>query len=241
MPFDYQLSQDATAPLYCIEMTEKAFRSAGIVLSQPICLGHMEKASEFPVPDVGPAAALAVSPSIAPLARSSSLSSFPVMSGRASGFGEAVTVVPATFAPGHPDFVWVVCGGQSCLMVRLAVGNQNLDSGRMLRKRPQPGGSVPGSVAIVATTPVDFLHLPVRKLSSDGPGRGCGDLAQAELIPPVGNPSIAMNISLLRQPVPAIQTPWLVLGIFGGPENPPVGHGDALGTGPWRDSCPKRS
>ena len=48
MPFDYQLSDDDSA-LYCVEMTEKAFRSAGIELSKPIRLGDMERASEFPL------------------------------------------------------------------------------------------------------------------------------------------------------------------------------------------------
>ena len=48
VPFDYELSDDDTA-LYCVEMTEKAFRSAGIELSKPIRLGDMERASEFPL------------------------------------------------------------------------------------------------------------------------------------------------------------------------------------------------
>jgi hypothetical protein len=48
IPFDYLLSEDDSA-LYCIEMTEKAFRSAGIELSKPIRLGDMERATEFPV------------------------------------------------------------------------------------------------------------------------------------------------------------------------------------------------
>ena len=48
VPFDYQLSEDDSA-LYCVEMTEKAFRSAGIELSKPIRLGDMERASEFPL------------------------------------------------------------------------------------------------------------------------------------------------------------------------------------------------
>jgi hypothetical protein len=47
-PFDYELGLDDSA-LYCVEMTEKAYRSAGLVLSQPIRLGDMERASEFPI------------------------------------------------------------------------------------------------------------------------------------------------------------------------------------------------
>lgn len=48
-PFDYELSLDDQA-LYCVEMTEKAFRSAGLPLSEPILLGDMERAAEKPIP-----------------------------------------------------------------------------------------------------------------------------------------------------------------------------------------------
>lgn len=48
VPFDYnlRLSDDA---LYCVELTEKAFRAAGLVLSEPVMLGDMERAEEFPL------------------------------------------------------------------------------------------------------------------------------------------------------------------------------------------------
>jgi len=48
VPFDYNLAPDDRA-LYCVEMTEKAFRSAGIELSEPIRLGDMEQAPRFPI------------------------------------------------------------------------------------------------------------------------------------------------------------------------------------------------
>lgn len=47
-PFDYELGLDDTA-YYCVEMTEKAFRSTGLTLSEPIRLGDMERAVEFPI------------------------------------------------------------------------------------------------------------------------------------------------------------------------------------------------
>jgi hypothetical protein len=47
-PFDYELGLDDSA-FYCVEMTEKAYRSAGLVLSEPIRLGDMDRASEFPI------------------------------------------------------------------------------------------------------------------------------------------------------------------------------------------------
>ncbi|ODT97786.1 MAG: hypothetical protein ABS79_06940, partial [Planctomycetes bacterium SCN 63-9] len=48
-PFDYELSLDDKA-YYCVEMTEKAFRSAGLPLSEPVRLGDMERATEKPIP-----------------------------------------------------------------------------------------------------------------------------------------------------------------------------------------------
>ena len=48
VPFDYELSAD-DSKLYCIEMTEKAFRAAGLKLSDPIKLGDMERAPEYPL------------------------------------------------------------------------------------------------------------------------------------------------------------------------------------------------
>ena len=48
VPFDYNLDPDDTA-LYCVEMTEKAFRAAGLVLSEPVRLKDMERAAEFPI------------------------------------------------------------------------------------------------------------------------------------------------------------------------------------------------
>ena len=56
VPFDYELNLDDKA-LYCVEMTEKAFRSAGLKLSDPIKLGDMERATEFPLPILGIATA----------------------------------------------------------------------------------------------------------------------------------------------------------------------------------------
>ena len=47
VPFDYELGLDDKA-LYCVEMTQKAFMSAGIELSKPIRVGDMERAPEFP-------------------------------------------------------------------------------------------------------------------------------------------------------------------------------------------------
>jgi len=48
VPFDYSFDLDDSA-LYCLEMTEKAFRSQGLALSQPVRLGDMENATQYPI------------------------------------------------------------------------------------------------------------------------------------------------------------------------------------------------
>jgi hypothetical protein len=48
VPFDYELSTD-DRELYCVEMAEKAFRHAGLVLSEPILLADMENIQQFPL------------------------------------------------------------------------------------------------------------------------------------------------------------------------------------------------
>lgn len=48
VPFDYDLALDDNA-LYCVEMTEKAYRASGLPLSQPVRLGDMENASRYPI------------------------------------------------------------------------------------------------------------------------------------------------------------------------------------------------
>ncbi len=47
-PFDFELNLDDSA-YYCLEMTEKAFRAAGVTLSQPIKVGDMENISRYPL------------------------------------------------------------------------------------------------------------------------------------------------------------------------------------------------
>jgi hypothetical protein len=47
-PFDYELGMDDAA-FYCVEMTEKAYRSNGMPLSEPLRLGDMERISRYPV------------------------------------------------------------------------------------------------------------------------------------------------------------------------------------------------
>ena len=103
IPFDYELSTDDTA-LYCIEMTEKAFRSAGIELSQPIRLGDMERASDFPLQMFG--IRFASKYVLEHPLTFDQLVYFP--GNERHGIWSAtqlMTVVPATFAPGHPDYV----------------------------------------------------------------------------------------------------------------------------------------
>jgi hypothetical protein len=102
VPFDYELSDD-DANLYCIEMTEKAFRAAGIKLSDPIKLGDMERASEYPLSMIGMRLASEYA-----LKRPLSFDQLVFFPGNERhgvwSAKQMMTVVPPTFAPGHPDF-----------------------------------------------------------------------------------------------------------------------------------------
>jgi hypothetical protein len=102
VPFDYELSAD-DSKLYCVEMTEKAYRAAGLKLSEPIKLGDMERASDYPMSMIG----LRLASEYA-LERPLSFDQLVYFPGN-EHFGvwsakQMMTVVPPTFAPAHPDF-----------------------------------------------------------------------------------------------------------------------------------------
>lgn len=48
VPFDFELSPDDKA-LYCVEMTEKAYRASGLPLADPVRLGDMENVTKYPI------------------------------------------------------------------------------------------------------------------------------------------------------------------------------------------------
>jgi hypothetical protein len=48
VPFDYGFQPDDAA-LYCVELTEKAFRSQGLALSEPVRIGDWEHLNEYPL------------------------------------------------------------------------------------------------------------------------------------------------------------------------------------------------
>ncbi len=48
VPFDHEFRMDDTA-LYCVEMTEKAFRSRGLALSEPVRIGDWERLGHYPL------------------------------------------------------------------------------------------------------------------------------------------------------------------------------------------------
>src|SRR5207237_7550654 len=99
--FDYELSPDDRA-LYCVEMTEKAFRAAGLKLSDPIRLGDMERAPEFPVCMFGLRFASRYA-----LPRPLTFDSLVFFPGNERhGIWSAkqlMTAIPPTYAPGYPD------------------------------------------------------------------------------------------------------------------------------------------
>jgi hypothetical protein len=52
VPFDYEFRMDDSA-LYCLELTEKAFRSQGMALSQPVRIGDWEYLMSYPLTALG--------------------------------------------------------------------------------------------------------------------------------------------------------------------------------------------
>lgn len=99
-PFDYELGLDDSA-LYCVEMTEKAYRYAGLPLSEPVKLGNMERVTEFPLCLLGLSTAsryvlkqplTAETQAYFPGNERHGIWSSPYL----------VVVVPPTFKPGHP-------------------------------------------------------------------------------------------------------------------------------------------
>ena len=48
VPFDYEFRLDDAA-LYCLELTEKAFRSQGLALSEPVRIGDWENLTSYPL------------------------------------------------------------------------------------------------------------------------------------------------------------------------------------------------
>ena len=52
VPFDYGFRMDDNE-FYCLELTEKAFRSQGLALSEPVRIGDWEYLSNFPLTALG--------------------------------------------------------------------------------------------------------------------------------------------------------------------------------------------
>jgi hypothetical protein len=101
LPFDYELDEDDKA-LYCVEMTEKAYRAAGLKLSDPVRLGDMERATEFPLPLL--VLAFASRYQLKHPLTPDSLVYFP--GNERHGIWSAkqlMVVVPPTWAPGYPN------------------------------------------------------------------------------------------------------------------------------------------
>jgi hypothetical protein len=76
VPFDFAFRPDDAA-LYCLEMTEKAFRSQGLTLSQPVRIGDWEHLSDYP------------------------LTTFAFLQGSEFVAGRAITLEQPVFLPGN--------------------------------------------------------------------------------------------------------------------------------------------
>ena len=113
---------------------------------------------------------------------------------------QLMTVVPATFAPGHPDYVWTT---------------------------PKTGHRA--TAGSPSAKKVSAPRDPAKEWPHRASVRERDKGTAARSIEPSWDTLISMKISLLRQPTQAVQTPWLVLGIFeDDAEHPQVGHGTAL-------------
>jgi hypothetical protein len=100
LPFDYDLDLDDRA-LYCVEMTEKAYRAAGIKLSDPVRLGDMERVTEFSLPLL--VLALASRYQLEHPLTPDSLVFFPGNERHGTWSAkQLMTVIPPTWAPGYP-------------------------------------------------------------------------------------------------------------------------------------------
>ena len=52
-PFDFEFSPDDAA-FYCVELTEKAFRSQGVKLSEPVKIGDWDNLPSYPLTALSP-------------------------------------------------------------------------------------------------------------------------------------------------------------------------------------------
>jgi hypothetical protein len=133
VPFDYELGLDDSA-LYCIEMTQKAYMSAGIVLSKPIRVGDMERATEFPVSMYG-LRFFSRYVLEKPLTFESEVY-FP--GNERHGIWSAkqlMTIVPPTYAPGYPDMT-----SESEILPTALVPKES-DSPRVKKVSPGPSSA----------------------------------------------------------------------------------------------------
>jgi hypothetical protein len=129
LPFDYELDVDDKA-LYCVEMTEKAYRAAGLKLSDPVRLGDMERVTEFTLPLM--ALAIASRYQLEHPLTPDSLVFFP--GNERHGIWSAkqlMTVIPPTWAPGYPDM-----NGKDVAARRVAPANKAAET----KKVSTPGG-----------------------------------------------------------------------------------------------------
>ena len=152
LPFDYELSDDDTA-LYCVEMTEKAYRAAGLKLSDPVRLGDMERATEFPLPLL--VLAFASRYQLKQPLTPDSLVYFP--GNERHGIWSAkqlMTIVPPTWAPGYPS---VEREDRSC-------------SGES--QRQEAGRGEEGRVSVCPSAAPSALRSPGRDRSKTGRTKG---------------------------------------------------------------------
>jgi hypothetical protein len=119
VPFDVEFAPDDSS-LYCLELTEKAFRSQGLVLSEPIRIGDWENLNQYPL------IALAIPP-ISKLA-----------------LGRAITLERPTYVPGNKhNGVW------ASPLLETVMGPERMWDVKLARQEPG-GLSIRGDIDIAS-------------------------------------------------------------------------------------------
>jgi hypothetical protein len=135
VPFDVEFAPDDSS-LYCLELTEKAFRSQGLRLSEPIQIGDWEHLNEYPL----------IAFAIAPVSK--------------LALGRAITLERPTYVPGNEhNGVW------ASPLLETVMGPEKMWDVKLARQEPDRI-SIQGDIdiAIFAARELyrSYSELPVR-------------------------------------------------------------------------------
>jgi hypothetical protein len=139
VPFDYSFRLDDTA-LYCLELTEKAFRSQGLALSEPVRIGDWENLTSYP------------------------LSTFAVLYGTELVLDQPITLDQPVYVPGNErQGMWA-----SPLLELVFFTPEPKRNGATTPGRPEgrnPLGDIEMVVLVIRELRRSYAELPLRWLS----------------------------------------------------------------------------